>query len=318
MGFDKNKHLVNVLESLKMKHVSDLMEKCILKREELKDALEYKFGDKIMFRAINSGSYAKHTAINLKFDIDICQPFKYKGFGTLEEMADAVYDYLNDEYEDKDKVSYKTRKQRVSTGLTFLIDSVEIQMDVVPGRELLEDDYSAINRLNLYVRPKGLDSSTSTQTNIQKHVDLIKGKGDERSIIRLLKTWKVKNNKDIKSFFLEMIAIRAFKMASEIPADIWGKLEMVMEFIRDNVKTIQLEDPANSNNIVSDTMTDFEKDLLAGDMETMLLQINEDEENLIIYFPLNNQFDSEKEKKKLAALEIARQGVVSKPWLKLQ
>jgi hypothetical protein len=105
-------------------------------------------------------------------------------------------------------------------------------------------------------------------------------------------------------------------MASEIPADMWGKLEMVMEFIRDNVKSTQLEDPANSNNIVSATMTDFEKDLLARDMETMLLQINEDEENLRIYFPLNHQFNSEEEKKKLAALEMAREGVVSKPWLK--
>ena len=119
MGFDKNKHLDNVLESHKMKHVDDRMEKYIIKREELKDALHDKFGDKIVSRAINSGSYAKHTAINTKFDIDICQPFKYKGFDTLEEMADAVYDYFNDEYEDEDLVSYKTLRQRVSTGLTF-------------------------------------------------------------------------------------------------------------------------------------------------------------------------------------------------------
>ena len=314
MGFDKNKHLEKVLESHKMKHVDDLMKKYIVKREELKDALKDKFGDKIVSRAINSGSYAKHTAINTKFDIDICQPFKYKGFGTLEEMAGAVSDYFNDEYEDEDIVSYKTRNQRVSTRLTFLIDGVEIQMDVVPGRELLEDDYSSTTRLNLYVRPKGLDPATSIQTNIQKHVDLIKGKGNERCIIRLLKTWKVSNNKDIKSFFLELITIRAFDMATEIPTGMWGKLQMAMEFIRDNVKTIRLEDPANTNNVVSDTITDFEKDLLARDMETMLLQINEDEESLKIYFPLNDQFISEEEKKKIAALEMARKGVVSKPW----
>ena len=198
MGFDKNKHLENVLESHKMKHVDDLMKKSIIKREEIKDALKEKFGDEVISRAINSGSYAKHTAINTKFDIDICQPFRYKGFGTLEEMADAVYDYFKNEYKDEDIVSYKTKKQRVSTGLTFLIDGAEIQMDVVSGRELLEDDYSSTTRLNLYVRPKNLDPATSTQTNIQKHVDLIKGKGDERCIIRLLKAWKVSSNTDIK------------------------------------------------------------------------------------------------------------------------
>ncbi|MBN2728770.1 MAG: hypothetical protein JXR53_06055 [Bacteroidales bacterium] len=314
MGFDKNKHLENVLESHKMKHVDDLMKKSIIKREEIKDALKEKFGDEVISRAINSGSYAKHTAINTKFDIDICQPFRYKGFGTLEEMADAVYDYFKNEYKDEDIVSYKTKKQRVSTGLTFLIDGAEIQMDVVSGRELLEDDYSSTTRLNLYVRPKNLDPATSTQTNIQKHVDLIKGKGDERCIIRLLKAWKVSSNTDIKSFFMELITIRAFNAAPEIPTDMWGKLEMAMEFIRDNVKTIRLEDPANANNVVSDTLTDLEKEMLSQKMDTMLRQINDNEENLKIYFPLNKQFHSEEEKKKLAALEMSRRGVVSKPW----
>jgi hypothetical protein len=317
MSFEKNKHLDRVLESHKMKHVDDLMEKYKKKREEVKDALEEKFSDKKVTRAINSGSYAKHTAVNTKFDIDICQPFKYKAFDTLEEMADIVFDYFNDEYKDEDLVRYKTRKQRVSTGLTFVIDGDEIQMDVVPGRELAEDDYAETNRLNLHVRPKGLDPKTSTQTNIQKHIDIIKGMDDERSIIRLLKVWKVNKNKDrVKSFFLELITIRTFEKASEIPSDIWGKLKMTMEFIRDNVETIRLEDPANSNNVVSDTMTDSEKENLANDMEMMLDRIEEDEENLKVYFPVNDEFDSgdDEDKKKAAALEVARSGIISKPW----
>lgn len=321
MSFDKNKYLGRVLESYKMKHVDDLMEKYKDKREEVKDALDVKFSTEKVTRAINSGSYAKHTAINKKFDIDLCQPFKYKGFDTLEEMADAVFNYFNNEYDDKDLVKYKTRKQRVSTGLTFLIDGDEIQMDVVPARELAEDDYTDTNRLNLYVRAKGLDPVTSTQTNIQKHIDLIKGKGDERCIIRLLKVWKVNNNKDrIKSFFLELITIRAFEKTSEIPDDLWGKLKMTMEFIRDNVESIRLEDPANSNNIVSDTMNNSEKEKLSGDMEIMLDRIEKNENNLKIYFPVNDEFDVEEvddEKKKAVALEVARSGVVSKPWSRL-
>ena len=100
MSFDKDKYLVRVLESHKMKQVEGLMEKYIQKRESIKDVLEEKFSGKIINRAINSGSYAKHTAINIKFDIDICQPFKNDSFNTLVEMADAVYDYFNEEYED--------------------------------------------------------------------------------------------------------------------------------------------------------------------------------------------------------------------------
>lgn len=316
MSIDKNKHLRDVLASHKMSHVDDLLTKYKKKRDVVKDALAEKFKDEIVTRAINSGSYAKHDAVNIKYDLDLCQPFKRNSFDTLEDMAEAVFKYFNDEYEDDDLVKYKTRKQRVSTGITFVVDGDEIQMDIVPGRELIKDDYVETNRLNLYVRPKLLQEASSTQTNIQKHIDLIKGKSDERNVIRLLKIWKVNKSKDrVKSFLVELITIRAFDNCSDIPNDQWGKLKMVMEYIRDNIKTIRLEDPANSNNVVSDTMTDSEKNNFSYDMELMLDHIEADADNLKVYFAVNDEFDtSDDEDKKAAALDIARSGVIQKPW----
>jgi hypothetical protein len=315
MSLNKNKHLENVLESHKMSHVDDLLTKYKKKREKVKDALADKFKDEIATRAINSGSYAKHDAINIKYDLDVCQPFKRNSFETLEGMADAVFNYFNDEFEDDDLVKYKTRKQRVSTGITFVVDGDEIQMDIVPGRELTEDDYSETNRLNLYVRPKLLEEASSTQTNIQKHIDLIKGKDQERKVIRLLKIWKVNKSKDrVKSFLVELITLRAFDNCLDIPTDQWGKLKMVMAYIRDNIKTIRLEDSANSNNVVSDTMTDSEKNNFSCDMEFMLNHIEENSDNLKIYFSINEEFDTSDDDKKSAALDIARSGVIQKPW----
>jgi len=314
---NKNNYLNNVLESYRMSHVDDLMEKYKEKREIIKDALVDKFKDQIVTRAINSGSYAKHDAINIKFDLDVCQPFKRNAFDTLEEMADAVFDFFNEEFEDDDFVKYKTRKQRVSTGITFVIDGDEIQMDIVPGRELSVEDYVETNRLNLYVRPKLLQPASTTQTNIQKHIELVKGKNTERSIIRLLKVWKTnKNNTRIKSFFVELITIKAFEKCSDVPTGIWEQLEMVLEFIRDNVETIRLEDPANSNNVVSDIMTKTEKESLYWDMKQMLELIESSADNLKSYFPVNDDFYEEEEDKDSAALDIARSGVVQKPWCK--
>jgi len=303
MGFDKSRYLQRVLKSHKMRHVQATMDKYIKKREEIKDALANYYGDKRVTRAINSGSFAKHSAINEKYDVDICQPFKYGSFSTLEEMADDVYDFFTNVYQDVQLVRWKTRKQRVSVGLTFLIDGEEIGMDVVPGRELAEEDYKETNRLNLYVRAKGLAPATSTQTNIQRHVEHIRGKGDERRIIRLLKVWKLnKGKKEIKSFFLELITIRAFESRSSIPFGVWEQLEMVMEFIRDRVETICLLDPANSNNVVSDTMTATEKSNFARDLELILDRIEEDEENIKIYFPVNDRYDEEEDKGRGAAV----------------
>lgn len=318
MSLNKSKYLQQVLESYRMSHVADIMEKYIEKREVVKDALVEQFKDQIVTRAINSGSYAKHDAINIKFDLDVCQPFKRNSFDTLEEMADAVFNFFNEEFEDDDLVKYKTRKQRVSTGITFVIDGDEIQMDIVPGRELNADDYVETNRLNLYVRPKLLQAASTTQTNIQKHIDLVKGKNSERSIIRLLKVWKTnKNHTKVKSFFVELITIKAFEKCTNIPSGIWEQLEMVLAFIRDNVKTIRLEDPANSNNVVSDTMTDSEKENLHWDMKLMLESIASSADNLKSYFPVNDDFyeeEEDEEDKESAALDIARSGVVQKPW----
>lgn len=297
MSFSKSEHLNDVLESHRMSHVESLMKKYIDKRNQVKEALDKKYNDCKATSAINSGSYAKHTAINIKFDIDLCQPFKYGSFKTLEEMADDMYNYFMNEYEDEQLVKYEIRKQRVSVGLTFQIDGETIKMDVVPGRELSEDDYGKSQKLNLHVRAKLDKPSTFTQTSIQKHIDHIKGKNDERRIIRLLKVWKINKNKaSIKSFFIELFVIRAFDESNKIPTELWDQLEMVLEYMRDNVKTIKLVDPANSNNVVSDTLTDLEKQNLSDDIKRLLERVNEDGETLKIYFPENDKYPKKKKK----------------------
>lgn len=305
MEFDKNKHLKNVLESYKMYHVQNKMEKYIEKRENIKDELDLKYSTKKVTRAINSGSNAKHTPINSKFDIDICLPFKKDSFETLEKMSDDVFNFFMNEYEDEQLVKYKTKKQRVSVGLTFLIDGEEIGMDIVPGRELNEDDYKESHRLNLYVRAKGIDPATSTQTNIQKHIDLISGKSEEREIIKLLKIWNIsKNNgKKLKSFLIELITIRAFDdyNKEEKLNSIWDRLKMTIEFIKDNIEAIQLKDPANSNNIVSNTLTAIEKKNLSLDMKLLLDRISDSGNNLKIYFPINDKYEPEEQESKIGA-----------------
>lgn len=298
-AINKSEYLQQVLESHRMKHVDKLMRKYISKRNQIKEALENKYGAKIASSAINSGSYAKHTAINIKFDIDLCQPFMRDAFATLEEMVDDLYNYFLNEYIDLELIKSEIRKQRVSIGLTFLIDGEYIKMDIVPGRELTQDNYTKSNNLNLYVRAKGSASATSTQTNIQKHIEHISGKNEERQIIRLLKIWRSKNNKDVKPFFLELITIRAFEdNAGKVPSGLWEKLEMAMKYIRDKVESIRMEDPANSNNVVSDTLNAFEKKNLSEDMRRMLERIDGNSEMIRMYFPVNDKFAEKNDDKR--------------------
>ena len=198
---DKNKHLECVLSSHKMAKEQVLVDKHISKRNEVKEELEKEYGSKI-YTPFNSGSYAKHTAINIKFDFDLVVPFKRDSFSTLEEMYNAVYKLLEDKYKDGiNNGVVKIRKQKVSIGLEFTDGNDKINIDVVPGRELNQGQYAKDSKLNLYVFSQyGIyeQGNTSIRTNIQAQIDNIKSNGDRDSMrknIRLLKGWKVNNQK---------------------------------------------------------------------------------------------------------------------------
>ena len=294
---DKSNYLSEVLDTHKMFHISSLLDKYREKRQEIKEAIEEKYGTEI-YNPLNSGSYAKHTAINTKFDLDVVIPFKKDSFSTLEDMFEDIFDFLYDKYSDEATV----RKQKVSIGIEFFADDDGdvISIDIVPGRELNKDQYDEDYKLNLYVNSKyGLISEKSyIQTNIKAQIDHIKNKENERKIIRLLKIWKSSNNEDYKSFLFELITIKAFDKAN-ISGNLWEKLEAVMKYIRDNItkEDFSLKDPGNSGNDVADTMESWQKENLSNKMNNMLDRIEENEDNLKIYFPTNEAFEEDDENK---------------------
>lgn len=148
---DKSLHLDTVIKTHQITKEKDLLDKHVQKKNEVKEALEKEYGSNV-YAPFNSGSYAKNTAINTKFDFDLVSPFKRNAFGsngTLKEMYEAVYDFLYNKYKNDAEV----RKQKVSIGLEFYADSDgdKIKIDVVPGRELNQEQYKDDENLNLYV-----------------------------------------------------------------------------------------------------------------------------------------------------------------------
>lgn len=301
---NKQEHLQKVLNTHKMSHMRGLLDKHLAKRQEIKESLEGEY-NKSIYNPVNSGSYAKHTAINIKFDLDIIVPFKRNSFLTLEEMFENVYNFLEETYSDVATI----RKQKVSIGIVFDKDKDGdvINIDVVPGREFNKDQYIEDNKLNLHVNSEyGQIKNKYIQTNIQAQIDHIKGKDNERSIIRLLKIWKNSNREPYKSFFLELITIKAFNK-KEITGNLWEKLKSVMEYIRDNVATdgFTLKDPGNSGNNVADTLNAREKETLKNKMELMISNIENNKEDIKIYFPINEDFEGEEDKYGLKDSKIA-------------
>lgn len=318
MATDKNIHLQKVLDTHNIEKLPELPT-YISKKNKVKQALSARFASEKASEPIDSGSYAKGTSINTKFDIDCCIPFKKKisdsdqGFRSLEEMYDAVHDYLRNEYvdEDDDIVKEDVRKQKVSIGMKFKFeDGDEFELDVVPGRERPNNgSYNDESTdLSLYIKPSQRtkkeeeDNKTRIRTNVKKHVELLKGESrkHERKIARLLKVWKTeRKNKNggklIKSFVMEVYTRDAFDACNHLPSGLWEKTKMVMNYIIDRIESSKLEDPANSSNIISDSMSTTAKTDTRKTMEKTISDIDEDSDKIKDYFPINDEYDNEEE-----------------------
>lgn len=327
MATNKNEHLQKVLDTHDISKVEHL-DKFIAKKNAVKQALNEKFSDTKASKAIDSGSYAKKTAINTKFDIDCCIPFKKKekeedkGYSSLKDMFDDVYKYLKNEYaeDDEDITKDDVRKQKVSIGMKFNIDGEDFDLDVVPGRERPNNnDYNSNNtNLSLHIHPSNRskkevdENKTRIKTNIKKHIDLLSGseRTHERKVAKLLKVWKTeRKNKNggklIKSFMMELYTKEAFDIAEEIPSGLWEKVKVVMNHIIDNISDNNLIDPANSSNIVSDSMSDSAKTDTKSDMKKTIKDVDEDSDKIKEYFPINKDYEDEDNSNSKASISSA-------------
>ncbi|MCX2575071.1 nucleotidyltransferase family protein [Pedobacter sandarakinus] len=297
---NKSEYLESVITTHQITKEEVLLNKFKDKNKEIKNALIEHYSNNI-YNSFNSGSFAKNTAINTKFDFDLVSPFKRNAFGsngTLKQMYEDVFDFLYEKYNDVAEV----KKQKVSIGIEFYADEdgYVVKIDVVPGRELNQEQYVEDENLNLYVYYKygNIEAgSERIKTNVQAQISNVKDRATHelnsiRKIIRLLKVWKLtKFDYPTKSFFLELITIKAFDNGG-VSGSLWDKLEVVLKFIRDNVCNdgFSLKDPGNSSNDLADTLTSAEKQQLSNDMKNMLDRIEENEENLKTYFPENSKF----------------------------
>lgn len=187
-----------------------------------------------------SGSSAKGTAIAGVADLDLFISLSPDTPNTLAEIYNSLANHSA-------LKPYTPRRQNVSIGITY----AGHQIDLVPGKKQRGNttDHS------LY-RSK---ARTWTQTNVNKHISLIKNSGrlDE---IRAIKIWRALHSLDFPSFYLEMSVINALSgkrsgLASNVAA--------VFEYLRDDFATAVVIDPANSNNTLSDDLTAAEKGLIA-------------------------------------------------------
>jgi len=196
-----------------------------------------KWNNKYIEEIITSGSFAKETVIkDSAVDIDLLISLKNRTPFTLKEAYELLYEYLCH--------SYYPRKQNVSIRIIFN----GIKVDLVPAQRQPTGLYPH----SIYVSK--LD--TWTKTNIHKHIYIIKN-SPRKQIIILLKIWSHLHKLDFPSFLLELTVLEALKRKPFFGIE--KKFLAVLKYIIEQFACVKIYDPANTNNIVSDTITNNQK-----------------------------------------------------------
>lgn len=195
------------------------------------------WGGSMLLGVSPSGSFAKGTANRSGTDLDLFISLSPDTRETLREVYESLHSTLS-------AAGLKPRRQNVSIGVRI----GDVDVDLVPGKRqsTLETDHS------LY-RSK---ADTWTKTNVQTHIDYVRGSGRQQEI-RLIKLWRNQKGLSLPSFYLELAVIRAlaFVGGGSLADRVWHALG----YLATDFERARFVDPANTNNVVSDDLSASEK-----------------------------------------------------------
>ena len=219
----------------------DLTEPELSVLRNLRDTIEQQLRSGLLRveRVYYAGSYAKKTMIREQYDLDIVIYWGNDCGYTLKDIYNAVGNVLRKNWK---LVNPKT----VAFELPF---QGGFHIDVVPGR--------AIDNSFKYANLYRSDKDSSLQTSIKVHIDTVRNSG-RSDVIRLMKLWRKRKSVPFKkSLALELITIDG--CVGKATIDLEGQLLAAFRHIRDNIMTIRLVDPANTNNILSEEISIIDK-----------------------------------------------------------
>jgi hypothetical protein len=196
-------------------------------REEIEGVLRVAYGSEP--RCYYAGSFGKDTMIREAYDLDVVLSFPPTERAALRDIFRSVHGTLQ-------SAGYVVRPRIVALRLPH---EGGFHIDVVPGRAQDESfRYATLYR-------NGED--TTMQTSIKAHIETIRDSGC-REVIKLMKLWRLRHGLDWETFALEQTVIRALhgRHKDDLSRCLWT----VLEFLRDDIATVRLLDPANSNNVI--------------------------------------------------------------------
>lgn len=188
-----------------------------------------------------SGSFAKGTANASGTDIDLFLSLRSDTTATLKDIYDTLFNQLQ-------QSGYAPRQQNVSIGLRV----GSFKVDLVPGKQQQANstDHSLWRNR----------AQTWTKTNIGTHIAAVQCSGRQNEI-RVIKLWRNQRDLDFPSFYLELSVIAA--LSGNTQPGFSDRVWTALTYLSNRFENARAVDPANTNNIISDDLSESGKTAIA-------------------------------------------------------
>lgn len=196
-----------------------------------------------------SGSTAKGTEVSCSSDFDFFISLSTSTPDSLSQIFNSLFNKLSG-YSD-----ISIRKQNVSIGVTWQGQKI----DLTPGKK-----HSGNTNYHSVYKNK---TDSWTQTNIQQHINIVRG-SQRINEIKLAKIWRENHQLEWPSIFLELFVIDSLR--GHLQNNLAANFAKVLTDIFTTVETKFIQDPSNTNNILSNDLNQSEKIRLRNQAYTSL------------------------------------------------
>lgn len=189
---------------------------------------------------ITSGSTAKGTAVSLSSDVDYLISLTSSCNNKLEEIFNSLHEMLDKHY--------TIRRQNVSFGIN--LNGLKIDVTAAKKRSGNTNNHSIfVSKVNSWKK-----------TNIQKHINDI-SKSGRTNEIKIIKIWRELNSLEFPSIYIEYLLTQNILKNKSLKNLSGNVFHILTELSKNQGNPLysRLVDPANSNNILSDILTEVEK-----------------------------------------------------------
>lgn len=274
-SINENEYLKEVVESYEVDESID----AVLKAEELMDILDDEFYNELDEKTTFQGSLSKETFVEGMSDVDVAVRFTNESF-YLSETRDVLY-YFFKNLDDCEIIN--VRKQPSSIGIFCKVDDHKFKIDFVPQRLQSNGvDYSIYrNSRNRNEKP------TYKKTNPKIYEEVGRYKKSKLEMVKLFKVFKTISKLPISGFITERFVFEIMNNNIHQLASFnrFQRVKLIADEITNQIHDIELFDPANSNNMLTENLTKEDRNKVYDHFDKLSNDLENDSRILRKYFP---------------------------------